>query len=180
MPESIERSKGRPSNYKQDRGGVPAEFGHFYGVVKNTTDSIRSGRIQVYIEAFSNGGENEPSKWITVSYMPQFFGSTPYNPAKTGIGSYIDGNSNSYGMWFTPPDVGITVLCVFVNGDRSQGFSIVAVSSTQFFCKVHRITHRSAVTTRNDFSPVSNCLAHPLNCLLNFLEIFFGLELFEH
>jgi hypothetical protein len=56
--------------------------------------------------------------------MPQFFGSTPYNPAKTGVGSYIDGNSNSYGMWFTPPDVGITVLCVFVNGDRSQGFYI--------------------------------------------------------
>lgn len=124
MATDVQRSRGRPTNYKFDRGGVPAEFGPFYGVVKNTTDSIRSGRIQVYIEAFSNGGENDPSKWITVSYMPQFFGSTPYNPAKTGVGKYIDGNSNSYGMWFTPPDVGITVLCVFVNGDRSQGFYI--------------------------------------------------------
>ena len=27
-------------------------------------------------------------------------------------------------MWFTPPDVGITVVCIFVNGDRSQGFYI--------------------------------------------------------
>jgi hypothetical protein len=124
MATETQRSRGRPSNYKFDRGGVPAEFGPFYGVVKNTTDSIRSGRIQVYIDAFSNGNESDPSKWITVSYMPQFFGSTPYNPAKTGLGSYIDGNSNSYGMWFTPPDVGITVLCVFVNGDRSQGFYI--------------------------------------------------------
>ena len=124
MATDVQRSRGRPTNYKFDRGGVPAEFGPFYGIVKNTTDSIRSGRIQVYIEAFSNGGENDPSKWITVSYMPQFFGSTPYNPAKTGVGKYIDGNSNSYGMWFTPPDVGITVLCVFVNGDRSQGFYI--------------------------------------------------------
>ena len=124
MATEVQRSRGRPTNYKFDRGGVPAEFGPFYGIVKNTTDSIRSGRIQVYIEAFSNGGENESSKWITVSYMPQFFGSTPYNPAKTGLGSYIDGNSNSYGMWFTPPDVGITVLCVFVNGDRSQGYYI--------------------------------------------------------
>ena len=124
MATEVQRSRGRPTNYKFDRGGVPAEFGPFYGIVKNTTDSIRSGRIQVYIDAFSNGGENEPSKWITVSYMPQFFGSTPYNPAKQGVGSYIDGNSNSYGMWFTPPDVGITVLCVFVNGDRSQGYYI--------------------------------------------------------
>ena len=124
MATEIQRSRGRPSNYKFDRGGTPAEFGPFYGVVKNTTDSARSGRIQVYIDAFSNGSETDPTKWITVSYMPQFFGSTPYNPAAQGVGKYIDGNSNSYGMWFTPPDVGITVLCVFVNGDRSQGFYI--------------------------------------------------------
>lgn len=109
-----------------DRGGVPAEFGPFYGVVKNTADSIRSGRIQVFIEAFADASldEDDDTKWVTVSYMPAFFGSTPYNPSSTGVGSYIDGNSNSYGMWFTPPDVGITVLCVFVNGDRSQGFYI--------------------------------------------------------
>lgn len=128
MAEDIERSRGRSKNYKMDRGGVPAEFGPFYGVVKNTTDSIRSGRIQVYIEAFADAAsdedENNTDQWITVSYMPQFFGSTPYNPSSEGVGSYIDGNANSYGMWFTPPDVGITVLCVFVNGDRSQGFYI--------------------------------------------------------
>ena len=124
MAEQIQRSRGRSQNYKMDRGGVPAEFGPFYGVVKNTNDSIRSGRIQLYITAFSDGSEDDETKWTTVSYMPQFFGSTPYNPAREGLGSYIDGNSNSYGMWFTPPDVGITVLCVFVNGDRSQGYYI--------------------------------------------------------
>jgi hypothetical protein len=124
MAEQIQRSRGRSKNYKMDRGGVPAEFGPFYGIVKNTNDSIRSGRIQVYITAFGDGSEDDETKWTTVSYMPQFFGSTPYNPAREGLGSYIDGNSNSYGMWFTPPDVGITVLCVFVNGDRSQGYYI--------------------------------------------------------
>ena len=127
MATSVERNRGRSKNYKLDRGGVPAEFGPFYGVVKNTNDSIRSGRIQVFIDTFSDGNaddEDNQDKWTTVSYMPQFFGSTPYNPAATGVGSYIDGNSNSYGMWFTPPDVGITVLCVFVNGDRSQGYYI--------------------------------------------------------
>ena len=124
MSEQVQRSRGRSKNYKMDRGGVPAEFGPFYGIVKNTNDSIRSGRIQVYITAFSDGSEDDESKWTIVNYMPQFFGSTPYNPAAQGVGKYIDGNSNSYGMWFTPPDVGITVLCVFVNGDRSQGYYI--------------------------------------------------------
>ena len=79
MATEVTRSRGRPGQYKLDRGGVPAEFGPFYGLVKNTTDSARSGRIQVYIEAFGAGDENDPQKWSTVSYMPQFFGSTPYN-----------------------------------------------------------------------------------------------------
>lgn len=127
MSEQIQRSRGRSQNYKLDRGGVPAEFGPFYGIVKNTNDSLRSGRIQVFITAFGDGDENDPEKWTTVSYAPPYFGSTPYNPSKQGYGSYIDGNSNSYGMWFTPPDIGITVLCVFANGDRSQGFYIGCV-----------------------------------------------------
>lgn len=127
MAEQIQRSKGRSQNYKLDRGGQAAEFGPFYGIVKNTSDSLRSGRIQVYIPTFGDGNEDDPEKWTTVSYAPPYFGSTPYNPSKQGYGTYIDGNSNSYGMWFTPPDVDITVLCVFVNGDRSQGYYIGCV-----------------------------------------------------
>lgn len=112
-----------------DRGGTPAEFGPFYGIVKNTTDSIRAGRVQVYISAFAdpNLDEDDETKWITVNYLPSFFGSTPYDPPKEGVGTTIDGNANSYGMWFTPPDIGVTVLCVFANGDRSQGYYIGVV-----------------------------------------------------
>ena len=119
------------SNYTFDRGGYPAEFGPFTGVVKSTTDPTRSGRLQVYIEAFNGGAaaEANPNAWTTVRYMQQFGGATP--PAPTGgttdaIGSY-PGNQNSYGMWFTPPDVGITVLCIFVNGQRDQGYYIGTV-----------------------------------------------------
>jgi hypothetical protein len=152
MAEDIERSRGRSKNYKMDRGGVPAEFGPFYGVVKNTSDSIRSGRIQVFIEAFADGGmdDDDQSKWTTVNYMPPFFGSTPYNPSSTGIGSYIDGNSNSYGMWFTPPDVGITVLCVFVNGDRSQGFYIGVAPDQSIGHMVPAIGASTAYVTENE------------------------------
>ena len=150
MATEVQRSRGRPVNYKFDRGGVPAEFGPFYGIVKNTTDSNRSGRIQVYIEAFANGGEDNPEKWTTVSYMPQFFGSTPYNPPAQGLGSYIDGNANSYGMWFTPPDVGITVLCVFVNGDRSQGFYIGVAPDQSVGHMVPAVGASTAYVTENE------------------------------
>ena len=64
MAEIVQRSKGRASNYKLDRGGVPAEFGPFTGIVMSTVDPARSGRLRVYIEAFSDGGtknENDDS-----------------------------------------------------------------------------------------------------------------------
>lgn len=132
MAENIQRSRGRPQGYKLDRGGVPAEGGPFLGVVKSNVDPTRSGRLQVYIEAFADGGEanaDDETKWTTVSYMPSFFGQTPL-PTSTGgnkeVG-YYPGNQTSYGMWFTPPDLGVTVMCVFVNGDRSQGYYIGVV-----------------------------------------------------
>jgi len=128
MAESVQRSKGRPSNYKMDRGGVPAEFGPFAGIVMSTVDPTRAGRLRVYIDVFAAGTENnmqDESCWTTVSYMPPFYGSTPLqgNANTNNIGTY-PGNQNSYGMWFTPPDVGMTVMCIFVNGDRSQGYYI--------------------------------------------------------
>ena len=126
MGENVQRSRGRQANYKMDRGGTPAEFGPFYGIVKNNVDPTRSGRLQVYISTFSDGDENDSSKWTTVSYLPSFFGSTPNNPGSQGPGTY-PGNINSYGMWFTPPDLEVQVLCIFANGDRSQGFYIGVV-----------------------------------------------------
>jgi hypothetical protein len=125
MAQEIIRSRGRPTNYRQDRGGVPSEYGPFLGKVMNNIDPTRSGRLQVYIEAFADGGaENDDTKWTTVSYMPPFYGATPPgNSSKTGFGSY-PGNQNSYGMWFTPPDLGVTVICIFANGSRSAGYYI--------------------------------------------------------
>ena len=128
MAESVQRSKGRSSNYKMDRGGVPAEFGPFAGIVMSTVDPTRAGRLRVFIDVFAAGTENnmqDESCWTTVSYMPPFYGSTPLqgNANSNNKGTY-PGNQNSYGMWFTPPDVGMTVMCIFVNGDRSQGYYI--------------------------------------------------------
>jgi hypothetical protein len=127
MAEEIQRSTGRPSNYKMDRGGVAAEFGPFVGVVKNNVDPTRAGRLQVYIETFAGGNPDDPTKWTTVRYLPGFYGYTPAgNNANNNVGDYTQ-NQNAYGMWFTPPDIGITVLCVFANGDRQLGYYIGVV-----------------------------------------------------
>lgn len=128
MAENIQRSRGRPEGYKFDRGGMAAEMGPFIGIVVNNVDNTRSGRLQVYIEEFgatnADGSPNlkDTSLWRTVSYCPPFYGSTPINNSSSAdVGKY-PGNQNSYGMWFTPPDIGVSVLCFFVAGDPTQGY----------------------------------------------------------
>jgi hypothetical protein len=130
MAENVQRSKGRPQGYKFDRGGKPAEMGPFIGIVVNNVDNTRSGRLQVYIEEFGSttkdGAPNlkDSSLWRTVSYCPPFYGATPINNAGSGGTGQYPGNRNSYGMWFTPPDVGVNVLCFFVAGDPTQGYYV--------------------------------------------------------
>lgn len=149
MSEEIQRTRGVPTNYKQDRGGVPAQFGPFAGIVKNNVDPTRSGRLQVYIEVFSGGDPDDPTKWTTVSYLPSFFGSTSPNLTPgAGVGTY-PGNQNSYGMWFTPPDIGITVLCVFVNGDRQLGYYIGVVPDNGVGTMVPAIGGSAKYVTEN-------------------------------
>ena len=122
MAENLERSEGRSSNFKFDRGGQIADVGPFVGVVKNNVDTIRSGRLWVYIEQFSGDNpEDTPSGWRLVNYLPPFYGVTEKNSTSTGAGTY-PGNQQSYGMWFTPPDLGTRVLCFFVNGDPNLGY----------------------------------------------------------
>jgi len=121
--ENIERSRGQPRNYKFDRGGSPTEFGPFIGKVTNNIDPTRQGRLQVYIEQFAGPNPDDSSLWRTVSYCPPFYGATPKG-GSAGVGTYLGGNQQSYGMWFTPPDIGVSVLCFFVEGDPNQGFYI--------------------------------------------------------
>jgi len=125
MAENIERKSGRSQNFRNDRGGTPTEFGPFIGVVKNNVDSKRSGQLQVFIKQFSSDPE-DPMTWRYVNYLPPFYGITEKTSTSAGVGTY-PGNQQSYGMWFTPPDLNTSVLCFFVNGDPSQGYYVGCV-----------------------------------------------------
>jgi hypothetical protein len=138
MADNVQRAGGRPSQYKFDRGGAPTEMGPFIGIVVNNVDTTRSGRLQVFIEEFGDtkksGKPNleDKSTWRTVSYCPPFYGTTPVQSGGTNssVGQY-PGNNNSYGMWFTPPDLGVKVLCFFVAGDPTRGYYIGCVPNQQ-------------------------------------------------
>jgi phage baseplate assembly protein gpV len=129
MSENIQRNRGRSKNYKFDRGGNPTEFGPFIGEVKNNVDNIRSGRLQVYIEQFGGENPDDESLWRTVNYIPPFYGAVLQTGTDTGAGTFV-GNPQSYGMWFTPPDIGTQVICFFVAGDPNQGYYLGCVPDT--------------------------------------------------
>ena len=126
MPVNNQQLSGRTSNYRFDRGGKPAEMGPFIGTVMNNVDPARTGRLQVRIQQFASGSDNNPQLWRWVNYLPPFYGVTEKDSLVQGPGSYR-GNQQSYGMWFTPPDLGTNVLCFFVEGDPNQGYYVGCV-----------------------------------------------------
>lgn len=128
MAENVQRTAGIPGAYKLDRGGAPTQVGVYIGEVRAVVDSkIRGGRVQVWIEDFAGPDKTNPDLWRTVSPVSPFYGTTnPSTEQDTGEGSYI-GNKQSYGMWFTPPDIGTQLVCVFASGDSNYGYYLGCV-----------------------------------------------------
>ena len=115
VPEFINKDKAQGANIRDP--------GPYIGVVKNNADPIRAGRMQVYIADFG-GTETEQSHWITVCYASPFTGAarTPFDKTNPPISNEYTHTNHSYGMWFTPPDIGNHVLVTFVNGDVNRGY----------------------------------------------------------
>lgn len=126
MAENFDRSVGRSKRYKLDAGGAPADTGPFVGIVKNNTDTTRTGKLMVYNEFLSGPDENDPKGWTPVSYVSPFYGTTEPSSSESNEGGFAQ-NRHSYGMWFTPPDIGTKILFVFANGDPNIGYYLGSV-----------------------------------------------------
>jgi hypothetical protein len=127
MAENNTQPSGSSPNYKFGRGGTPAEMGPFVGRIVNTVDLTRTGRVQVFIEQFATGRPaTNPETWRWVRYLSPFYGATEKTSTSAGVGTY-PGNQQSYGMWFTPPDIGTSVMCFFVEGDPDKGYYIGSI-----------------------------------------------------
>jgi len=127
MAENINRVVGQAGAYKYDKGGTVVVPGPLVGEVMNNIDPTRSGRIEVYLETYG-GDKKDSATWRTVNYLSPFMGITNQNNLNFGAdetGDYY--NRQSYGMWWSAPDVGTKVLCFFANGDPNQGYYLGSV-----------------------------------------------------
>lgn len=108
--------------------------GVYLARVVSHLDPSYMGSLEVTLMREQGNVIGEETQTFVVRCASPFFGYTGYefmgnNTTSKGASTneaYND-TQKSYGMWFVPPDIGITVLVTFVNGDPSQGFWIGCV-----------------------------------------------------
>ena len=99
-------------------------------VISHLDPSFMSG-MEVSLLRDSANQQGEDTQTYFVRYVTPFYGSTAYEfmgTNKANDQAYHD-TQKSYGMWFVPPDVGVTVMVMFVDGNPSSGYFIGCVPS---------------------------------------------------
>ena len=142
----VEHSKAPKWSDHKQASGININPGPFVGIVKANTDPLRSGRVQVWIPELG-GDPDDDASWRTCNYCTPFYGVTDARDGKD-----YAGNPHSYGMWFVPPDIGIKVLCTFVNGDPARGYWFGCVPE---WPHIHMVPGLSRPVNNSSPSPVA-------------------------
>jgi hypothetical protein len=111
---------------RDDVPGIKLDAATYIGIVKSNYDSMRSGRLQVWIPDFG-GFETDSQNWRTVSYASPFFGAVTHQ--NKNASNTIEHVPHTYGFWAVPPDINSQVLCTFVNGDPNRGYWFACVNN---------------------------------------------------
>lgn len=114
MPQEIRRAANLPP--VADLGA-----GVYLAKVVSTLDPTIMGKLKVTLLKTQGNDRGDDNQTYTLHYASPFFGYTPFEGMGMNQDEFND-TQKSYGMWFVPPDVGVTVLCMFVNGDPGQGY----------------------------------------------------------
>jgi hypothetical protein len=124
MAESVRKPQNQKSSQGIGNGPYLAK------VVSHLDPSFMSG-LEVTLLRDSANEIGDESQTYPVKYLTPFYGSTAYEfmGKNTGNADAYNDTQKSYGMWFTPPDIGVTVLVIFVDGNPSEGYFIGCVPS---------------------------------------------------
>ena len=123
--------------------------GPFLATVVSNIDPTYMGTLEVELlrPVGGSGGEGQLHQ---VAYMTPFYGST----SSKYLGADPDDYNNtqkSYGMWMMPPDVGVTVMVIFIDGDPKRGYWMGCVPDENMNFMVPGIAATQRVTEDVDF-----------------------------
>lgn len=131
--------------------------GTFLAEVMHNQDPQKAGRLWVFISEFGYK-KDDPASWIPVSYASPFYGISPHTAPKTNTnstGSQQEEPVTTYGFWAIPPDVGVKVLCTFVEGNLTYGYwyAVVPTISHSMIPAMGAPDGKSPVMDINPLSP---------------------------
>ena len=95
--------------------------GPFLAKVVNHLDSSYMGNLEVVVIKNIGGVPTTASAAIPVQYLSPFYGVSSINFEGNNSADFND-VQKSYGMWMVPPDIGSTVMVIFVDGKINQGY----------------------------------------------------------
>lgn len=110
-------------------GGSKPSPGPFLAKIVSFADPTYMGMLQVQLLHEVGNNEASETELHLVKYMSPFAGQTNVDYLGKEPDDY-DNTQKSYGMWMIPPDVGSTVVVIFIDGDPKKGFWIGCVPDT--------------------------------------------------
>jgi hypothetical protein len=111
------------SQVKRESANKPSEIsgGPFLAKVVGHLDPSFMGGLEVTLLKKDGNSIGDGGQTFGARYASPFFGQTAFEFQGENKDDFND-SQKSYGMWFIPPDVGVTVVVFFIDGDPSQAF----------------------------------------------------------
>jgi hypothetical protein len=100
--------------------------GPWLGVVTNHLDPTYMGGLEVSLIQATQGTLDFQNETFVVQYCSPFMGSTSVTFEGNNSADF-NSVQKSYGFWGVPPDLGATVMCIFIDGNPNQGYWIGCV-----------------------------------------------------
>jgi hypothetical protein len=110
--------------FYSSKNGAESRPGPYLAKVVNHLDTTYMGSLEVQIMR-ETGNTAQETELHQVKYMSPFYGVTA-NFHLLSDDSYAS-TQKSYGMWMVPPDIGATVIVIFIDGDAKRGYWIGCV-----------------------------------------------------
>jgi len=106
---------------KSDLDQPSPKPGPFLARVVSNVDPTNMGALEVEILRPVGAAARQEGQLHRVKYMTPFYGVTGVEFTKKDPDNY-NHVQKSYGMWMIPPDVGVIVMIMFVDGDAKRGY----------------------------------------------------------
>lgn len=132
------------------RTGSNIYAGTYVGEVMHNQDPQLAGRVWVFIPEFG-GIKDQEGSWVVCSYASPFYGLSQSQDVSQGGPNTTP--VSTYGFWAIAPDVGVKVLCTFVNGNYTEGYWF-AVIPTVSHGMIPAIGAPDGKTPMSDFNPL--------------------------